>query len=150
MTDMHPGVGSGIRRRPDNAAPGSGRDLLHDWRAAVLAPAGTGQRYRRGTDGMRLACAVLAVVCCVLIIRYNSLIDRAIIRVLHPPPWSITWLVTVVYQAGSFGIVVVSVGLALLARRWEMVRDILVSAAIAAAVSGILFLLVGSRGGRPG
>jgi uncharacterized membrane protein YbhN (UPF0104 family) len=99
---------------------------------------------------MRLACALLALVCCVLIIRYNSLIDRAIIHVLHPPPWSITWLVTVVYQAGSFGIVVVSVGLALLARRWEMVRDILLSAAIAAALSGILFLLVGSRGGRPG
>jgi hypothetical protein len=29
-------------------------------------------------------------VCCVLIIRYDSRIDRAIAQVIHPPPRSIT------------------------------------------------------------
>jgi uncharacterized membrane protein YbhN (UPF0104 family) len=130
--------------------PGPEQDLLRGWRAALLAAAGSGQRHRRGTDGMRLACAVLALVCCVLIIRYNSLIDRAIAAVIHPAPWSITWLVTVVYQAGSVGVVAVLAALALLARRWEMARDVLLSAAIAAAVSGVLILATGSRGGRPG
>jgi glycosyltransferase 2 family protein len=99
---------------------------------------------------MQLAAAVLALVCCVLVIHYNSRIDRAIIAVIHPPPWSITWLVTVVYQAGSFGVVIVVVALSLLARRWAMARDIALSAAGTAAVSGILVALLGSRGGRPG
>jgi uncharacterized membrane protein YbhN (UPF0104 family) len=82
--------------------------------------------------------------------RYDSRIDRAITAVIHPPPRTITWLVTVVYQAGSFGVVIVVLGMALLARRRAMARDIALSAAGAAAVSGILVLLIGSRGGRPG
>ena len=98
---------------------------------------------------MRLAAAVLALVCCVLVIRYDSRIDRAITQVIHPPPQSITWLVTVVYQAGSFGVVIVLVALALIARRWVIARDIGLSAAGTAAVCGILILLLGSRGGRP-
>ena len=99
---------------------------------------------------MRLAVAVLTLVCCLLVIRYDSRIDRAITQVIHPPPWSITWLVTVVYQAGSVGVAVVLIGLALLARRWEIARDIGLSAAGTAAVCGILIALLGSRGGRPG
>jgi glycosyltransferase 2 family protein len=150
MTEMRRAAGSGIRYGPDATVPGPGQDLLRDWRAALLAPAGGGQRHRRGTDGMRLAGAVLALVCCVLIIRHDSLIDRAVAAVIHPPPWSITWLVTVVYQAGWVCVVVVSAALALLARRWEMARDILLSAATAAAVSGLLVAAAGSRGGRPG
>ena len=85
----------------------------------MFAPVGDGQRRRRGSDGVRLAGAVLALVCCVLVIRYDSRIDRAIVQVIHPPPRSITWLVTVVYQAGSFGVTIVLVALALVARRWD-------------------------------
>ena len=92
---------------------------------------------------------MLALVACVLVIHYDSRIDQAIAQVIHPPPRSITWLVTVVYQAGSIGVVIVLVGLALIARRWEIARDLALSAAGAAAVSGILVLLLGSRGGRP-
>jgi glycosyltransferase 2 family protein len=143
----HPGPG--LRPRPEDAVSGSEQDLLRGWRSALLAPVGDGQRRRRGSDGMRLAGAVLALTCCVLIIRYDSRIDRGIIAVIHPPPRSITWLVTVVYQAGSFGVVIVVAALALAARRWAMARDIALSAAGTAAVSGALVLLVGSRGGRP-
>jgi len=98
---------------------------------------------------VRLALAVLALGCCLLVIRYDSRVDRAITQVIHPPPWSITWLVTVVYQAGSFGVVIFLVGLALVARRWEVARDIGLSAVGTAAVSGILVALIGSHGGRP-
>ena len=123
--------------------------LLRGWRSVLFAPVGDGQRRRRGSDGVRLAVSVLALVCCVLVIRFNSRIDQAIVQVINPPPRSITWLVTVVYQAGSFGVVIALVALALIARRWEIARDIALSAAGTAAVSGILVLLLGSHGGRP-
>ena len=116
----------------------------------MFAPAGDGQRRRRGSDGVRLACAVLALGCCLVVIRYNSRIDQAIVQVIHPPPRSITWLVTVVYRAGSYGIAIALALLAVVARRWEMARDIALGAAGTAAVSGILVLLLGSNGGRPG
>jgi glycosyltransferase 2 family protein len=123
--------------------------LLRDWRSVFFAPVGDGQRRRRGSDGLRLAAAVLALVCCLLIIRYDPRIDRAIAQVIHPPPWSITWLVTVVYQAGSVGIAVVLVLVAVAARRWEVARDIGLSAAGTAAACGILIAVLGGRGGRP-
>jgi uncharacterized protein (TIRG00374 family) len=127
-----------------------GPHLLRSWRSIVFAPVGDGQRRRRGSDGLRVAAAFLALVCCVLIIRYDSRIDRAVVQVIHPPPRSITWLVTVVYDAGAFGVTIVLVVLVLLARRWVVARDIALSAAGAAVLSGILVLLLGSRGGRPG
>jgi len=122
---------------------------MRNWRSVMFAPVGSGQRRRRGSDGVRLAAAVVGLACCLLVIRYDSRIDRAIAQVIHPPPWSITWLVTVVYQAGSFGVVIVLVVLALVARRWEIARDIGLSAAGTAAVCGILIAVLGSRGGRP-
>ena len=146
---MHSRPGPDLQPPPEVAVPGAERSLWRDWRSVLLAPAGDGRRRRRGTDGMRLAAAILALACCLLIIHYDSRIDRAIVAVIHPPPWSITWLVTVVYQAGSFGVVIVLVALALLARRWEIARDIGLSAVGAAAVTGLLVLWLGSHGGRP-
>src|SRR6201989_1495318 len=133
-----------------NAGSFQEQHLLRGWRSVIFAPVGSGQRRRRGSDGVRLAAAVLILVCCLLVIRYDSRIDRAITQVIHPPPWSITWLVTVVYQVGSAGVAVALVALALLARRWEIARDIGLSAAGTAAVCGILIAVLGSRGGRPG
>jgi glycosyltransferase 2 family protein len=123
---------------------------LRDWRSALFAPVGDGQRRRRGSDGLRLAAAVLAVACCVAVIHFNSRIDQAIVAVIHPPPRSITWLVTVVYQAGSFGVAIALVLVAVVARRWEIARDVGLSAAGTVAACGILIYVLGSRGGRPG
>jgi uncharacterized protein (TIRG00374 family) len=124
------------------------RRVWRSWRATLFAPVGDGQRRRRGSDGARLVLAVAALVCCVLVIHVNSRIDQAIVDVIHPPPRTISWLVTVVYQLGSLGLAILLPALALAARRWDMARDIAVSAAGAAAVSGVLVLLLGSSGGR--
>jgi uncharacterized membrane protein YbhN (UPF0104 family) len=134
----------------ENASSPGEQHLMRGWRSVMFAPVGRGPRPRRGGGRVRLGAAVLVLVCCLLVIRYDSRIDRAITQVIHPPPWSITWLVTVVYQAGSFGVVIVLVAAALLARRWEIARDIGLSAAGTAAVCGILIAVLGSRGGRPG
>src|SRR6202044_2248159 len=133
----------------EDPGPRPGPNLLRRWRSAIFAPVGAGQRRRRGSDGLRLAGAILALICCVLIIHYDSRIDRAIAQVIHPPPRRITWLITVVYDVGSFGVTIALVLLALVARRWVVARDIALSAAAAAAVSGILVLVLGSHGGRP-
>ncbi len=122
---------------------------LSGWRSVMFAPVGDGQRRRRGSDGARLVGAILALASCLLIIRYNSRIDQAIVQVIHPPPRSITWLVTVVYDVGAFGVALFLVALALVARRWVVARDLALSAVGTAAVSGILTLWLGSRGGRP-
>ena len=122
---------------------------LAGWRAIFFAPAGDGQRRRRGSDGVRLVLAVLGLVCCLLIIRYDSRIDRAITEVIHPPPRSITWLVTVVYQVGSYGVAAALVALALIARRWVVARDIGLSVVAAIVTSLILIAVLGSHGGRP-
>ena len=122
--------------------------LWYRWRSVVFAPVGDGQRRRRGSDGLRLVAAVLALLVCLLIIRYGYRVDRAITRVVYPPPASISWLVTVVYDAGAFGVTAVLVVLALLARRLEVARDIALSVIVSAAVTGLLVLLVGSDGGR--
>jgi len=135
---------------PVAVAPARPRpSLLRDWRSILFAPVGDGQRRRRGSDGLRLAGAILGLVCCLLIIRYDSRIDRAIVQVIHPPPRSITWLVTVVYDVGAYGVTIAVIALALIARRWLVARDIALSAAVTVAVSGILVLLIGSSGGRP-
>jgi uncharacterized membrane protein YbhN (UPF0104 family) len=89
------------------------------------------------------------VLCCVLIIHFDSRIDQAITAVIHPPPRSITWLVTVVYQVGSFGVAFALVLLAVVARRWEIARDIGLSAAGTVLACGFLIFVLGSRGGRP-
>ena len=124
-------------------------DLVRGWRSILFAPVGDGQRRRRGSDGARLVTAAFALVCCVLVIHYDSRIDRAVTQVIHPPPRSITWLVTVVYDAGGIGVTILLLAVALIARRWAVARDLALSAVIAAAVSGILTLLLGSNGGRP-
>src|ERR1700719_1475435 len=90
-----------------------GQHPLRGWRSVMFAPVGDGQRRRRGSDGVGLAVAAVALLCCVLVIRYDSRIDRAITQVIHPPPRSITWLVTVVYDVGSFGVTIALVLLAL-------------------------------------
>ena len=61
---------------------------------------------------------------CLLVIRYGYRVDSVITRVVNPPPASISWLVTVVYDAGAFGVTAVLVVLALVARRFEVARDI--------------------------
>ncbi len=118
-------------------------------RAIFFAPIGDGQRRRRGSDGVRLMLAALAVICSVLVLRSNSHPEDVITHALSPPPCGIRWLVTLFWIGGSIGTIAFLLVLASLAKRWMVVRDLAASAVGTLVVSGILVLALGPSGGRP-
>jgi glycosyltransferase 2 family protein len=123
---------------------------VRDWRSVVFAPLGDGQRRRRrGSDGVRLAVAVVATVCAVLAVQSNSRPEEVIAGVLSPPPEGVRWLVDVFWIGGSFGTVAVLLLLAAVRRRWDVLRDLTIAAGGALAASGLLVLVLGAAGGRP-
>ena len=123
--------------------------VARDWRSLVFAPLGDGQRRRRGSDGVRLAVAVLATACAVLVVRTNTRPEKVLAGVLSPPPDGVRWLVDVFWVGGSFGTVAALLLLAAVRRRWDVMRDLAIAAGGSLTVSGILILALGAAGGRP-
>src|SRR6266516_3174921 len=139
-----------VRKRAVVEAPGDASDqAIRDWRSVIFAPLGDGQRRRRESDGVRLTVSSLATLCAVLVVQSNSRPEEVIARVLSPPPNGVRWLVDVFWIGGSFGTVAVLLLLAALRRRWDVLRDLAVTAAGVLAIGGILVLLLGAAGGRP-
>ena len=120
-----------------------------NWRAIFFAPLGDGQRRRRGSDAVRLITALFVVVVSVAVLRSNSHPEDVLTHVLSPPPQGVKWLVDVFWIGGSFGTIALLALVAALARRWDVMRDLVVTAAGTAAVSGLLILVLGASGGRP-
>jgi len=119
------------------------------WRAIFFAPVGDGQTRRRGSDAIRLGLAVLVVILCWLATRVNSSSEHTIASVLSSAPNGIRWLVTTIWWVGSVGLIVVVGVLALLAKRWSVIRDIGLAglgAWLLCIISGVVF---GSTAGRP-
>ena len=133
---------------PASAAAPAPPGRQRQWRSIIFATLGDGQRRRRGTDGMRLGVAAVVLLSCIVAIRNGSHVDRTIVDVLYPVPHSLSWLVTFVYNAGSFGVTALLVVAALLAQRWVIARDLAFSAIGTVAASGLLILTLGSDGGR--
>lgn len=133
---------SGAPERPNRWAGGA-------WRSILFAPIGDGQTRRRGSDGFRVGLALLVIVLCWLATKVNSSSERAIIHALTPPPDGIRWLVTSVWWIGSVGLTVAVVVLALVSRRWSVIRDCLLSGVGASLFCGLLALFFGVNGGRP-
>ena len=127
----------------------SAGQAVHPWRSVVLAPTGDGRRRRRGSDAVRLVLAALAVLCAVLIVRTNPHPEVVIQRVLSPAPDGVRWLVDLVWIFGSFGSIAIVLLLAVAVRGWSGLRDLVISAVGAIAISGVLILTLGSDGGRP-
>lgn len=116
------------------------------WRAIVFAPQGDGATRRRGSDGFRLGLAVAAVACCWLISGTNAGAQVAVTRFLHPPPSGISWLVNTVWWLGSVGVIVTLAALALLSRRANAVRDLLLSGIVAWVLGLVLVAVIGPDG----
>ena len=119
------------------------------WRAIFFAPIGDGRRRRRGSDGVRLVVAGLAVLAAVLVLRSNSHPEDVVTHALSPPPYGVRWLVDIFWIGGSFGTIALLLLLAALAKRWIVLRDLAVAAIGTLVVSGILVVALGASGGRP-
>jgi uncharacterized membrane protein YbhN (UPF0104 family) len=160
MTAAIAGVEVGEAPAGSQASPGKGSQASPGkpppsrwaggaWRSILFAPVGDGQRRRRGSDAIRTVVSLLVVLLCWLAVRVNSSSERSIVHALTPAPNGIRWLVTSVWWIGSFGLIATVVVLALVSRRWSVVRDCLVSGAGAWLICVLLGLLLGSSGGRP-
>lgn len=125
------------------------RRARRSWRAIFFAPVGDGQRRRRGSDGVRVIVAALAVLCAVLVLQSNSHPEDVITHFLSPPPYGVRWLVALFWIGGSFGTIAFLLLVAGLARRWMVVRDLAAAAAGTLIVSGLLVAALGASGGRP-
>ncbi|MGH9092556.1 MAG: hypothetical protein ACRDZR_14455, partial [Acidimicrobiales bacterium] len=119
------------------------------WRSIVFAPSGDGgARRRRGSDGIRVAAAVLVVACCWLITTVPAHAEVAVVRFLTPPPHGVAWLVNLVWWLGSAGVIVVLGVLALLSHRREVARDVLLSGLVAWVLSLLAQGVIGAGGGH--
>jgi undecaprenyl-diphosphatase len=98
---------------------------------------------------MRLLVAIFVVVSAVEVLRSNSHPEDVLTHVLSPPPYGVRWLVDAFWIGGSFGTIALLALLTALARRWTVLRDLVVGAAGALVVSGVLVLWLGASGGRP-
>lgn len=79
----------------------------------------------------------------------NPHAEQVVEKVLSPPPLGIKWLVDVFWIGGSFGTVALLLLLALIWRRWNILRDLASAAVGTLAVTGVLVLVLGQDGGRP-
>jgi uncharacterized membrane protein YbhN (UPF0104 family) len=97
---------------------------------------------------MRVVVAALTVLCCWLTLKAPDSPMVKVATTLHPPPQGVAWLVTAVWWAGSIGVIVVLAGLALLARRRDVARDVAIAAVGTWLVVVLLQALWGTDGGR--
>ncbi len=118
------------------------------WRAIFFAPVGDGATRRRGSDAVKVGVAVLAVVCCWLISGTPAAPELAILHFLTPPPEALRWLVNTVWWLGSVGVIVALGVLALLSKRRNVARDVLLSGLVAWLVSALLEWVIGATGGH--
>src|SRR5664280_2199426 len=119
------------------------------WRSLLFAPVGDGQTRRRGSDAFRVGVSLLVIVVCWLATRLNPSSERSLINVLTPPPDGVRWVVTSVWWIASFGLIALVAGLALVSRRWTVIRDCMISGAGAWLVCILLEVVFGADGGRP-
>jgi len=124
---------------------GAHHQLTPRLRAAVLGPRGGGTTRRRASDAFRLGLAVVLVAVSIPVMRANSAAELSIVRVLHPPPEAISWLVTAVFWLGSAGVAVLLVIVGLLVPRLAAVRW---TAVAAVATWSVCLLLAAVSSGR--
>lgn len=115
----------------------------------LLAPVGDGARRRLGSDVARLIGSVLLVVIFGILVGNRADTQIKIVDAVHPPPFGLSWVITVVWIVGTFGVLGLTVIVTVLHRRLEVLRDLLVGAGIALAICWGLQWAFGVTAGFP-
>jgi len=114
-----------------------------------FAPKGDGTRRRRGTDVSRVVASILIVLFLGLLLSSHERIQTELTKALHPPAQGISWLVTVLWDLGSAGAIVLVIAVAVLDRRMEILRDLAVAAGTAFVTCVALQHLLGVTANFP-
>ncbi|HEY2565092.1 MAG TPA: lysylphosphatidylglycerol synthase transmembrane domain-containing protein, partial [Acidimicrobiales bacterium] len=114
----------------------------------IFAPAGDGSTRRRASDAFRLGLAVVIVVVGSVIVRADSSPELRLESFLHAAPQGISWLVTTVWYAGSLGVIVGLLLLALVMGRAAVARNAALAGGLAWLACGIAGWVLGPDGGR--
>ena len=139
-------VVAGEVTRPVPAARHRGAERL---RALVLGPRGGGVTRRRASDAVRLGVAVLVVAICIPLIRANTSLEIQVTKLLTPPPAGIRWLVSTLWQLGSFGVIAALALVGLVVPRLAAVRQMAIAGVATLGLCLLLSALLGPAGGRP-
>jgi uncharacterized protein (TIRG00374 family) len=129
--------------------PGTRHRLRRRLRATVLGPQGGGTTRRRASDAFRLGAAIIVVAVSIPVMRANSAVELSIVRVLHPPPAAVSWLVTSVFWLGSAGVIALLVIVGLLVPRFIAVRWTALAGALTWGLCALLGVVLGPAAGRP-
>jgi uncharacterized protein (TIRG00374 family) len=118
-------------------------------RSLVLGPRGGGVTRRRASDAVRLGAAIVLVAICIALIRANTSLEIQLTKLLTPPPTGIRWLVSTLWQLGSFGVIAAIALLGLVVPRLAAVRQMAIAGLATLGVCLLLSAVLGPTGGRP-
>ena len=118
-------------------------------RSLVLGPRGGGVTRRRASDAVRLGAAIVLVAICIALIRANTSLEIQLTKLLTPPPTGIRWLVSTLWQLGSFGVIAALALLGLVVPRLAAVRQMAIAGLATLGVCLLLSAVLGPAGGRP-
>jgi glycosyltransferase 2 family protein len=118
-------------------------------RSLVLGPRGGGVTRRRASDAVRLGAAIVLVAICIALIRANTSLEIQLTKLLTPPPTGIRWVVSTLWQLGSFGVIAALALLGLVVPRLAAVRQMAIAGLATLGVCLLLSAVLGPAGGRP-
>jgi hypothetical protein len=118
-------------------------------RSLVLGPRGGGVTRRRASDAVRLGAAIVLVAICIALIRANTSLEIQLTKLLTPPPTGIRWVVSTLWQLGSFGVIAALALLGLMVPRLAAVRQMAIAGLATLGVCLLLSAVLGPAGGRP-
>ena len=117
--------------------------------SAFLAPVDDGSRRRSGSDVARLIAAILGIAALGSVNQYSRYLFGSVGRAIYPPPHVLDWIVTALWLVGCVGAIALMLISAIMTKRIAVLRDVLVSGAVALMTCLILQSAFGVRVGLP-
>jgi len=117
------------------------------WRAVVFAPKGDGIRTRLGSDPWRLLLCFVLFAIVLFAYRHDAKAQNWLVHLTVPPPRGVTWLLTILAVAGTFGVTGLLIATSLFSRRRDVLIDVIGAGAIALVGISVFRWLFGVTAG---